>query len=136
PETLRSILTRAIARWGDHLPEVLPPALREKHDWPAAPAALREVHFPTSVQTARQARRRFVYEEFLLLQLALALKRRDLRDRQQAPALQNTQAIDEHIRRLFPFELTRDQNRVIADVCRDLAGNRPMQRLVQADVGA
>ena len=45
-------------------------------------------------------------------------------------------AIEGRIRRLFPFTLTADQDRAIADVCRDLAGRRPMQHLVQADVGA
>ncbi len=45
-------------------------------------------------------------------------------------------AIDTHIRRLFPFDLTGDQNRAVTDICRDLASERPMQRLLQADVGA
>src|SRR5262249_51797376 len=40
------------------------------------------------------------------------------------------------IRRLFPFRLTADQDRAVADICRDLNSRRPMQRLVQADVGA
>ena len=59
-----------------------------------------------------------------------------LRDRQRAPVLRLTPAIDTHIRRLFPFRLTADQDRAIAEICRDLAGERPMQRLLQADVGA
>ena len=48
-------------------------------------------------------RRRFIYEEFLLLQLALALRRRELRDRQRAPVLPVTPLIDARIRRLFRF---------------------------------
>src|SRR5206468_8676277 len=58
------------------------------------------------------------------------------RGRQQAPVLPVTPQIDARIRRLFPFRLTADQDRAVADVCRDLAGDRPMQRLLQADVGA
>src|SRR5205814_10578499 len=57
-------------------------------------------------------------------------------DRQHAPQLPVTPAIDERIRRLFPFRLTDDQEKVIADISRDLASDRPMQRLLQADVGA
>src|SRR5205085_7396514 len=45
-------------------------------------------------------------------------------------------AIDAHVRRLFPFRLTGDQDKAVADVVRDLASDRPMQRLLQADVGA
>src|SRR5262249_57921509 len=58
------------------------------------------------------------------------------RDRRRAPVLASSPAIDARIRRLFPFQFTGDQDRAIADVCRDLASDRPMQRLVQADVGA
>jgi ATP-dependent DNA helicase RecG len=50
--------------------------------------------------------------------------------------LTTTATIDARIRRLLPFRLTGDQDRAVADVCRDLASERPMQRLVQADVGA
>jgi ATP-dependent DNA helicase RecG len=47
-----------------------------------------------------------------------------------------TPQIDARIRRLFPFRLTADQDLAVADICRDLASDRPMQRLLQADVGA
>src|SRR5207302_6276693 len=52
------------------------------------------------------------------------------------PALPCSPAIDVHIRRLYPFALTADQDKAVAQICRDLAGERPMQRLLQADVGA
>src|SRR5207253_11452631 len=117
-------------------PDILPASLKQKHGLPDAPRGLAEVHFPDSLEKARAARRRFVYEEFLLLQLALGVRRRELRDRQQAPRLATTPAIDARIRRLFPFTLTADQDRAVAEICRDLASDRPMQRLLQADVGA
>jgi ATP-dependent DNA helicase RecG len=136
PETLRPLIGKALDRYGSAVVDILPEALRRKHNWSSVVEALRTVHFPTDVKTALHSRRRFVYEEFLVLQLALALRRRDVRDRRKAPVLTTTAAIDTHIRRLFPFELTGDQNKAVADVARDLASDRPMQRLVQADVGA
>jgi ATP-dependent DNA helicase RecG len=136
PERLRALVRQAIDRHAHHLPEVLPAEVRGRHDLPEAPQAIRLVHFPESVAAAQAGRRRFVYEEFLLLQLGLALRRRELRDRQKAPVLPVTPAIDARIRRLFAFRLTADQDRAVADVCRDLAKDRPMQRLLQADVGA
>src|SRR5262249_40360282 len=81
-------------------------------------------------------RRRLVYEEFLILQVALALRRRESRTQISAPAMPVSQKIDEHIRRLFPFQLTGDQNRAIVQICKDMAQDRPMKRLLQADVGA
>ncbi len=135
-EHLRPLLRQSLGRHSADLVETLPDDLRARHGFPDMAASLREIHFPPSLDAAHTARRRFAYEELLLLQLALALKRRELRDRQQAPVLAVTPAIDARIRRLFPFALTPDQERAIADVCRDLASPRPMQRLLQADVGA
>src|SRR5262249_19331335 len=53
---------------GAATPGILPDELRRRHDWPTAADALRTLHFPPSVQAAAHARRRLVYEEFLLLQ--------------------------------------------------------------------
>ena len=136
PETLRPLIGKALDRYAPAIADRLPAALRQRHNWPPVAEALRTVHFPTTIQTATNCRRRFVYEEFLILQLALSLRRREVRDRRLAPVLPTTPGIDSHIRRLFPFQLTGDQEKAVADVVRDLASERPMQRLVQADVGA
>jgi ATP-dependent DNA helicase RecG len=136
PEHLRAAIGTALDRFAAHLADVLPTELRERHGWPSVPQALRDVHRPTSTETAEHGRQRFVYEEFLILQLALALRRRGLRDRERAPVLTTTSTIDARIRRLFPFQLTPDQDRAVAVIRDDLASGRPMQRLLHADVGA
>jgi ATP-dependent DNA helicase RecG len=135
-ETLRQLIGRALDRHVDQVCERLPETLRQRHDWPAIAEALRAIHNPSSLEVANRARSRFVYEQLLILQIGLALRRRELRDRQQAPILTTTPQIDARIRRLFPFQLTADQDRAIADIAGDLASSRPMQRLLQADVGA
>src|SRR5262249_5575402 len=71
-----------------------------------------------------------------VVERGLALRRRQGRDRQLAPVLPATEQVDARIRRLLPFALTQDQERAVADVCKDLGRDRPMQRLLQADVGA
>ncbi len=136
PEQLRSLLRKLLDRYASRLADALPVALRQKHDWPTCDRALRDVHFPPTLSAATRGRQRFVYEEFLILQVALALRRREVRDEGRAPILTTTPAIDARIRRLFPFALTADQDRAVAEVCRDLASDKPMQRLLQADVGA
>jgi ATP-dependent DNA helicase RecG len=136
PEYLRPLLRRAVDQFAEHLPEILPEELRLKRSLPDVRGALAGVHFPADLAAARNARRRFVFEELLILQVALAVRRRDLRDRQRAPVLKVTPLIDERIRKLFPFQLTEDQDRAVAEICDDLACERPMQRLLQADVGA
>jgi ATP-dependent DNA helicase RecG len=94
------------------------------------------VHFPEILSQGLRAKERFAYEEFLVLQTALGIKRRALRDRLCAPKLPWTPLIDARIRRLLPFRLTGDQDRAVAAIRDDLASERPMQRLLQADVGA
>jgi ATP-dependent DNA helicase RecG len=135
-EHLRPIIQRAVERFAKEVPDILPPELRRQRALPEIVQALNDLHFPQTLAEAQAARRRFIYEEFLVLQVALAVRRRELRDRLRAPILVATPQIDARIRRLFPFRLTADQDRAVADVCRDLAGDRPMQRLLQADVGA
>ncbi len=135
-DQLWALIRSAVDGFAAAVPEWLPAELRLKRGWPTVSQALRDVHLPQTVDAGWAGRRRFVYEEFLILQLALGVRRRELRDRQQAPMLPVTSAIDARIRRLFPFQLTKDQNQAVAEICRDLAGDRPMQRLLQADVGA
>jgi ATP-dependent DNA helicase RecG len=136
PEQLREAIRLALAQAAQSVVENLPDPVRIKREYPPVAQALWQVHFPEVVPQGVQARRRFIYEEFLVLQVALAVRRRSVRDRQQAPKLATTPAIDAHIRRLFPFKLTGDQDRAVASIVKDLASDRPMQRLLQADVGA
>jgi ATP-dependent DNA helicase RecG len=136
PEHLRTAISKALERYAGRVECILPAGLRERHGWPSPSQAFNDIHRPTSLEAAERGRRRFVYEEFLVLQLALALRRRGLRDRERAPVLTTTPTIDARIRRLFPFRLTPDQDRAVEVLRTDLASGRPMQRLLHADVGA
>jgi ATP-dependent DNA helicase RecG len=135
-EQLRAIIRQAVDLYSGQVRDILPADIRSRHGFAEVQRALQQVHFPETMADAKIGRRRFVYEEFLVLQLALALRRRELRDRQRAPALAVTPEIDARIRRLFPFPFTADQDQAVSEICKDLASERPMQRLLQADVGA
>lgn len=116
--------------------EVLPPALRQKHGLPTRAEAVRQMHQPAGDAELERARRRLVYEEFLLLELAMALRRQRCVALQKGRVLQTTKKIDQHIRARFPFDLTAAQDTVIAEIVADLASGRPMTRLLQGDVGS
>src|SRR5439155_11669657 len=111
PESLRNLLRQAVDRFAPQTVDIIPERLLRERHYPGLHAAFRNVHFPATLEAARTARQRFTYEEFLVLQAALALKRRDLRDQQSAPELRCTPEIDARIRRLLPFTLTGDQDR-------------------------
>jgi ATP-dependent DNA helicase RecG len=98
--------------------------------------ALTQIHAPASMADLQQARYRLIYQELLVLQLALALRRQQHDQRCHAPPLPATARIDARIRRLFPFELTAAQNQALAEITADMAQTRPMNRLLQGDVGS
>ena len=135
-DRLRDMIRQALDGFGDLVMDTVPPALQARHSFPPVRAALEQVHFPQTVAQGLAARRRFIHEEFLALQVALSLRRRELRDGRRAPPLPVDSQIDERIRKLYPFALTADQNRAAAAIAGDMKQDRPMQRLLQADVGA
>lgn len=121
---------------GGQLEESLPEPLRSANDLASIEAAIADIHFPRDRVGLDRARRRFVFQELLVLQLALAIKRQQQQLLSKAPMLPATAKIDARIRRLFPFELTASQRQVIEEIGGDLARDYPMNRLLQGDVGS
>ena len=103
--------------------------------WPIR-AALPQIHQPSDEASLEQAQRRFIYQELLVLQLALAIRKWRLAHQRQAPPLPTSSKIDARITRLFPFELTAGQRQAIDEIAADMARPFPMNRLLQGDVGS
>jgi ATP-dependent DNA helicase RecG len=116
--------------------EPLPSALRIAERLPDRPAALDAVHFPETEEDEQGARRRLAFEELFLLQLAVAGRRRARREGRRARPLSPRGVVVDRWRWSLPFELTGDQLAAMAEIDRDLAGERPMQRLLMGEVGA
>jgi len=114
----------------------LPADLLAHHAMPSLADAYRMMHRPSDLQEAGAARRRLAFNELLLLQLGISLKRRYNQTQLAAPALKWSQAIDKHICARFPFELTAAQRRVVSEIAADLQRDQPMNRLLQGDVGS
>lgn len=133
---MRRVVHACVEAFGPLLEEVLPESLRdEKQLWPIH-AALPQIHAPQDRDSLEQARRRFVYQELLVLQLALALRRSRRSRDSKAPPLPCSPRVDQRIRRLFPFPLTTDQDQAVAEIVADMARDVPMNRLLQGDVGS
>jgi ATP-dependent DNA helicase RecG len=98
--------------------------------------AYRMIHCPRSPADAARARRRLVYDELMLLQLALGLSKRIRDGRLTAPVLRIDKLLDERIRKRFPFKLTNAQQNAVWQIVKDLQSGRPMNRLLQGDVGS
>ncbi len=118
------------------LSDPLPADLLEHHAMPALAKAFEMTHRPDSRDDAGIARRRLAFNELLLLQLGIAMKRAYVHKKLAAPKLRFTKAIDKHIRARFPFKLTDAQDKVIKEIAHDLTLPIPMNRLLQGDVGS
>jgi ATP-dependent DNA helicase RecG len=140
---MRVLVKNLLADPGIELLDHLPVPLRARQRLIPIDEALQDVHFPktgTDLHLLEQgktaAHRRLAFEELLLFQLALATRHRavheepkDLRFNPQTPLLRQ-------LGRLLPFRLTAAQDRVIREIFRDMVSPRPMNRLVQGDVGS
>jgi ATP-dependent DNA helicase RecG len=111
--------------------------LRQRQGLISRAQALQQIHGPSDQAALQAARTRLVFDEFLLLQLGLAQRRRQLKAR-QAPALQaaGPGALAQRFLELLPFALTGAQQRVLGQIRNDMARSEPMARLVQGDVGS
>jgi len=133
---LRQTMHAALLRYSDAIPEHLPAALREKHGFVGVRDAYRFIHFPPDEKTRRAAQDRLVFEEFFGLQLFVEWKRAKFG--KARPEI--VHGVTEDGARIFldslPFTPTRDQERTVREIVRDMRGARPMNRLVQGDVGS
>ncbi|MCA9229943.1 MAG: ATP-dependent DNA helicase RecG [Planctomycetales bacterium] len=132
---MRRMAANVVEAFGSVPAEVFPEALLDKFRLMPIHDALRAIHLPEDQQEMLQARRRFIFQELFVLQLAVAI-RRGQQQLTLAPQLPSTTKIDARIRRLLPFELTASQEQVVQEVAADMALDRPMNRLLQGDVGS
>lgn len=132
-KVVASAMEQAIESIGN-LRETIPSALRQKYGLSEINFAMKNIHFPENAKSYEIARRRFVFEELLTLQLALSGKRADSKKAVRTP-FYDTDCVEEFIKSL-PYELTGAQKKVILEMCADFSTNTPMNRLVQGDVGS
>lgn len=133
---VRKMVASAVEHYGHVLEEVFSAELLQQYDLMPLAEALPAIHSPQDAQQLERARRRFVFQELFILQLAVVARRWQQQVGFRAPPLVATPDIHARIQRLFPFEWTAGQQAAIAEVAADLAGETPMNRLLQGDVGS
>ena len=132
PKKLREVIAAALPR---ATLDALPAELKQHERLPERTDALWTLHRPRSLAEAERARARLAFDELLLLQVGLALRRRE-REAEVAPALGEAGELVARYRAALPFRLTDHQERAIAEIDHDLRRSVPMQRLLQGDVGS
>lgn len=132
----RKYMRQALDAVKEELPETLPHTIRDSYQLLALQDALEGVHFPIDADHAKQARRRFVYEELLEFQLRIQALRKANKEHEKGISIRyDLERVKAFIKTL-PYELTGAQKRVVNEICKDLLVPQRMNRLLQGDVGS
>ena len=136
---IRAIVNVALDRALPLLSEVLPLFFRKEEKLCAIRYAYEKIHRPESMEEVEIARKYLIYEELFLLRGALSVYKQEQKDLHSSYPIRGSKEDMEKFREIvkrLPFVLTEDQSRVTHDILKDISGSRPMNRLVQGDVGS
>ena len=131
---LLASLVRQALPCAEGISETLPQHIRQAHSLAAAEFAVKNIHFPQDEQALDLARRRLAFEELFYLAVGLSFLK-DRRDQGGGGVAVPPRPKEEFLA-LLPFAPTGAQSRVMDEVAKDMASGRPMNRLVQGDVGS
>jgi len=133
--SIASIVEQALENCEDEMVELFPEEMRRRLSLPGIADTIRLLHRPANIDSLAPARRRIIFSEFFLMEIAVALRRRKMESSHDAPPIKFTEELHRRILGRFPFSFTAAQTRVIAEIRADLSRDRPMTRLLQGDVG-
>ncbi len=133
---MREAVYEAVTAGAESVWDFLPPALALKRGLTAKELAVRHIHFPENNFELAQARRRFIYEELLLLALAWAIKRRQTRSVMKSFTYEVKKTLLTPFRANLGFSLTGAQAHAINEIFTDMRAPTPMARLLEGDVGS
>ena len=133
--TLRKIIENGLQAAESEVYETLPEYIKKDYKLCDLKSAISQIHFPDSLDSFQVARRRLVFEELITMQLALlALKNQYTRDVRGITFDKDAKMSD--VINMLPFPLTKAQARVLEEIDKDMESDKPMNRLLQGDVGS
>lgn len=131
---LRKIIENALEE-ANVLPETIPEYLIKEYKLMDINEATKQIHFPNSFEDYNRARTRLVFEELLIMQLALLTFKTNY-DKDKKGISFSTDAKMSEIIDSLPFKLTNAQSRVLEEIDKDMESKKTMNRLLQGDVGS
>ncbi len=133
---MRQLVEQVVEEYTGLVQEAFPDELRERYSVCDIETAIRQIHAPRNFEQVEEARRRLVYQELFVLQLALAIRRHRIRHQNVSPELELTPKIRARILGRLPFELTESQQTALAEIAADMGRSFPMNRLLHGEVGS
>jgi ATP-dependent DNA helicase RecG len=136
PRQFRRTMKQAIEAWSERMPDYMPSATLERCDLADLGWTIRNLHFPQGYDHLEHARRRYAFDELLLTQLSILANRREWQGVPADALHVDDGFLEDFVQAVFPYPLTRAQERAIMDIRQDIAKPIPMNRLIQGDVGS
>lgn len=133
---MRNIISMALEKEIGNIEETLPLDLLARHDFPDIRTSLTNLHFPEDAGTLENSRRRMKFEEIFYYEVFLAIRQAGMKIIERAPKINPKSKSARKLYDSLPFELTGDQKKVINEIAKDIESGRPMNRLLQGDVGS
>lgn len=133
---LRRIVKTALAGKLHIISETLSKSLLDRHGLVDLQHAIRSIHFPQDWSDLDRGRQRLKFDELFYLQLLLAYRKREVKLEQRGISFNVTSKLARQLVDSLPFELTRAQKKVVREIANDMTSPRPMNRLLQGDVGS
>lgn len=134
-KNLRRLIYETVTHWSQRIPDHLPQEIIEKAQVISLQDAIKQAHFPDSQDALLKARNRLAFDEILLLQLGVQQQKRNWQANPAKSFAVDDNWISDEITTL-PFQLTNAQTQVVGAIREDLNSGKPMNRLLQGDVGS
>lgn len=133
---LREIVAKFIKTECVNLEETLPESILKEHNFPGISNAILSLHFPEKESEVTLAKNRMKFEEIFYYELMLAMQKQGMKATEVAPTLSPKSPLARKLIESLPFKLTGDQKKVLREIVADFTSGRPMNRLLQGDVGS
>jgi len=133
---LRSRIFEILENLGKEIRDFLPEETIKRQNLDNLAQALKKIHFPQSFEEAKQARKRFAFEELFQIQIVSLLKRKRWKEKKLSKILNLDKKTLDNFKKKLPFKLTNSQERIIDEILNDLKKQQPANRLLCGDVGS
>ena len=132
---LRKLVASALEHCSQQLVDVIPPQILGRQKLKSIRDSIAQLHFPDSETAQEEANKRISFEEFFFFQICVILRRMSFGFK-KGVAHKVPSDMEAGFTKMFPFALTRSQDKVITEIKADMMNKRPMLRLLQGDVGS
>jgi ATP-dependent DNA helicase RecG len=134
--SLRKIIANIVENYSENLGETLTGDIISAHNLMGITEAVKNMHFPETKEKLDQAITRFKFEELFYIEILVALRKYYFKDSLSGYSMKVRSSLVSDFLKSLPYELTRSQLKVLSEIRKDLESTKPMNRLLQGDVGS